>query len=614
MVGLNVVSPQKGKYSEYETKFKTIQKKMLHTEYYSSDVHFSEENLIVGFNSYKTYPKRIFENGEIFYVIEGMIYNKKDLSVDKWIQSTFLKRPKADGELFDTVSEFILNTDGEYIVLIYNKSDNRLTIFNDALGRLPLFYSLSHGILCISREVKFITYFIDSIDFDKFALMEYLLFGSPLGERSLVRGILRILPSTMIQFDCKSRNLEKTILYAINFDRVNKQFESRNIQLNKITRLFRNGLRNRVNTVKSDMNLLMAMSGGLDSRATLAGLKQLNKKPICYSRVHLHSNEIEYVKGICKEFGLKVNQLRENEGALCIEEYNRLVTLKDGLIPTSRASFLRYYNQLDERYGEKKVIFTGIYGEVLGSYNTWNNIKNEDELMKNIISFKSKYNFSITEVSKMLNVSQMRFKKHLKKYIMNYPEIEISNKYQHFKFELCHTWVDEGEDLHRLFYWCITPFFSLPLFKYSTYDIRNKDKNLLFFRDFLYTLDPRTCRVGCYNKNLDLNNIWQLISIMGETESPSKAQGRLKMEKKGNSIIKSEDEQIKALLDIKMILLNILKHSKLAKEYFREDKTLQIIKEEQDNNKNHKLLTIILYMAQIEKQKESIINYEIERI
>ena len=189
MVGVNALITSGT--SDYHEKFSDAQNTMLHYPSYRANTLFEDSCMLIGSTAYEHYPITCFEDSASFIVLEGMIYNIDDATIRKDLFA--IASEVHEGELFkETIARFLAHADGEFVVLIYNKQTRDLCVFNDALGRLPFFCYRDDEVLAFSREVKFIHPFIGQIAFNRLALMEYLLYGFALGERTLIGGVEKI--------------------------------------------------------------------------------------------------------------------------------------------------------------------------------------------------------------------------------------------------------------------------------------------------------------------------------------------------------------------------------------------------------------------------------------
>jgi asparagine synthase (glutamine-hydrolysing) len=210
-------------------------------------------------------------------VLEGMIYNIDDTAIRKDL--FVIANELHEGGLFkEAITRFLAQADGEFVVLIYDKQTKNLCVFNDALGRLPFFWYRDDEVLTFSREIKFAYPFIDQITFNKSALMEYLLYGFALGERTLIEGIKRLLPATLLVYRRSNHKLSKEQVLPLTFEPEEEDRKSPPENIEDLRRSFLDGLQNRVEKLGSK-KAIISLSGGLDSRATLAGLSACGVKP-----------------------------------------------------------------------------------------------------------------------------------------------------------------------------------------------------------------------------------------------------------------------------------------------------------------------------------------------
>jgi len=139
--------------------------------------------------------------------------------------------------------------------------------------------------------------FIGQITFHRLALMEYLLYGFALGERTLIEGVERLLPATLVMYRALDHTLSKEQVLPLTFGPEEKDRKTSQRSIEDLKRSFLEGLRNRVGKLGSKRSLI-SLSGGLDSRATLAGLTAYGVKPkgITYDTAPENAPELEYTQ------------------------------------------------------------------------------------------------------------------------------------------------------------------------------------------------------------------------------------------------------------------------------------------------------------------------------
>lgn len=309
MVGINIVlSKNNNKSILNSQKIEYVQKKMLHLKSYRSKKLFQNSKIIIGSTAYEEYPIEIVDDESSIILIEGMIYNMDDEQIKELLHEIVDSISNKEG-FEEKIRKFQFIADGEFIIVIYDKNKNGFCLFNDSLGRLPLYWYEDDNLIIISREIKFIYPYLKKIKFEKKSLVEYLLFGFVLGERTLIKRITRLMPSSFIFCNADS-SFNGRLNYPV--------FLAKHPILNKgedysanFKRYFLLGLESRVNKLRSRKQII-SLSGGLDSRGTLAGLIKFGVSPNGIANTTSKSNEIEftYSKKIAKEFGIPLNPFK----------------------------------------------------------------------------------------------------------------------------------------------------------------------------------------------------------------------------------------------------------------------------------------------------------------
>ncbi len=599
MVGVNALITSG--VSNYHEKFSDAQSTMLHYPPYRANILFEDTCVLIGSTAYEHYPITCFEDPIFFIVLEGMIYNIDDTTIRKDLFA--IANELHDRGLFkETITRFLTHADGEFVILIYNKQTRDLCVFNDALGRLPFFWYMDDEIVAFSREIKFMHSFIGQITFNRSALMEYLLYGFALGERTLIKGVERLLPATLLMYRGSNHNLSKEQVLPLTFEPEEKDRKSPRENIQDLRRSFLEGLRNRVEKLGSK-KALISLSGGLDSRATLAGLTACGVKPkgVTYDTAPENARELEYTQQIADLFGVPLTHLTPSKEP-DHEDYLRYVAMFDAAQPIGLANVVNIEEQIMLHEGSDIVYYTGLYGgELLRYLNVTSGLGSDEDLVQFLLTTPDQYRYAHEKVCAMLQISEDEIRQHLRAHIATYPEKDPYTKYIHFKFEMDYKWAGPGEDRNRLFFWTITPFYSRGFFS-TAYAIDEHKKNTLFFRNFLYSLDPRTCIVDYYNTKMPLTNPLRL-RIYGLAEKAVRnpwirwlGWQAVHFKKQFSTPKRPDSEKEK----MRTMALDLLEESVRIKEYFSIPATRDVIRAEEDRGKLQRILTLFIYIDLID--------------
>ena len=600
MVGVNVLIASEA--SNYHGKFSDSQNTMLHYPSYKANILYKDSCALVGSTAYEQYPITSFEDPTFFIVLEGMIYNIDDAAIREDLFAIANEVHKG-GSFKETITRFLAQADGEFIVLIYDKQTRDLCVFNDALGRLPFFWYKNDEVLAFSREIKFMYPFIGQITFHRLALMEYLLYGFALGERTLIEGVERLLPATLVMYRALDHTLSKEQVLPLTFEPEEKDRKTSQESIEDLKRSFLEGLRNRVGKLGSKRSLI-SLSGGLDSRATLAGLTAYGVKPkgITYDTAPENAPELEYTQKIADLFEVPLTHLTPSKEP-DYEDYLHYVTMVDAAQPIGLANVVNIEEQVMMQEGTDVVYYTGLYGgELLRYLNVTSGLGSDDDLAQFLLTTPDQYRYAHQKVCVMLQVPEDVILQHLRAHISTYPEKSPYTKYLHFKFEKDYKWAGPGEDRNRIFFWTITPFYSKDFFSMA-YKINERKKDTLFFRDFLYSLDPKTCIVDYYNTKMPLASPLRLrIYSLAENAVRHPWIRQLGWQamhiKKRFSAPQRPDAKNE---EVRNIALDLLEKSDLIQEYFSLAATRDVIRVETDQGKLQRILTLFIYMDAVDR-------------
>ena len=136
-----------------------------------------------------------------------------------------------------------------------HKYSNKIFIINDAFSRLPIYYYKSDRKLILSRELLFVSSIINKKQFDTMSIAQYLLFGYPLGKRTLLEDIFRLEPASLIKIDLDSFEIEIERVSQFNFEEKRYKGINFNEQVNNLVELFCNACINRTNS--TDKNIVL---------------------------------------------------------------------------------------------------------------------------------------------------------------------------------------------------------------------------------------------------------------------------------------------------------------------------------------------------------------------
>lgn len=497
MPGLNIVTTT-GLDVSLVKKFATIQSNMRHDDNYRAKILEKSCNVIIGYSAYDEYPIRFWEFDECFILQEGIIYNRPEKEVNSFIFDIITQNRMSSISL-DFVKDFLLKTDGEFIIIIYDKVREELILINDALGRLPIYYYNDKEHFALSREIKFVIEFIPHLNLDKLAIAEYLLFLWSLGSKTFIENVHRLEPAVLLKYNFNSIQLKIQKIIIWNFEDKLPSVKPSD-HANNLVRLFQDAIKCRVESMTEFKNLV-SLSGGLDSRAVAVALKEIDPEMAAVTYLDYErkkSEDVNVTKELVKKFNLDWTLIKLKKPRF--DDLQHLIKLKDGLNYAGMGYLLDYFVKIKRKFGSKVVYYTGDGGDkTLRSLRAPKKIKSVNELIDVIID-KNASAFEISEVTKLLNISREQIENEISNTIFEYPEKDLNQKYVHFViFERGYKWLFEGEDRNRFYFWSTSPYWSPLFFDYAMKipDIYKEHLNL--HRKFLEKLDKNCLKIKYAN-------------------------------------------------------------------------------------------------------------------
>jgi len=573
-------------------KINLIQKGMLHSKRYFVQKIIAEDSINISATVYKSYPIEIFETKKYLIVIEGYIYNKDFQNVKNSVLKIADMISTAQKHK-EKLRKFINESDGEFIIIIFDKSNNKLFVINDYLGKLPFYYYANSNNFIASREIKFITPFLNSLDFNKESFMEYLLYGFPFGKNTFIMGIYRMRPASLLSYNLNNSQFSDENNITINFDELSKKENDNSPK--ELKKIFLEVLGNRVKKLSKAKEIL-SLSGGLDSRAVLAGLNYfIQPKAMSEDR---NSGEESYAKSLADNFNIDLKLVKPDSEKF-LKNCEEIVFMKDGLLSTIQNDMLSILPKIVDIYGEKIAMYTGMFGGEIFRYQPIYSKKTK-QLLKFLLNTNEGIKYSTKKVSRILNIEKKEIYEHLRSFLRSFNEKEVENKYIHFRFEFNFRNEIEGEDKYRFFFWETSPFYSNSIFKYA-YSLDKNLKDTLFFRNFLYELNPKTCNVRDWNYKISLNNLKKISQFRFFEHSIRYPKIRyliksLVLFKSRLSNLSKRKLEINKYKFIRKMILNKLNNSKLVIPYISVNETKKIVQKESNIIALYRLLDVILYI------------------
>jgi len=504
MPGINTLITYRLRTPAEDEKIDNVAVQMRYLPSYSTNILFKNEHVLSLFSGYELYPHATMHAGDIAILIDGAIYNKSLKQLSKELSSIAPAMMKKDD--YNVLTKFILDTDGEYLIYLIDSLHSHFVAFNDSLGRMPLYFYQDLQKTILARDYKFATAILSNVEINRDALPGYFTFLAPLGMNTLLKGINRLAPASLLNIDFESGTFERQTLLEHNFD---ERHDDQNIKdyAGHLKRTFLRATATRLSYFH-DRKHLLALSGGLDSRAVLLSMLQsyANLETVTFKyRQDISNRDLPVVDRLVALYGLRHHQFELPENSITYME--RLIQMKDGLGLNLIMGFvLQSLEKILQSFGPNMVYFTGDGGGyIVGPRNAGKKITSMDEFLNQLVSGNSL--LAEGDICALLGIDKKCYRDKLAAHFSEYPEKDYVHKYDKFFFyEHLLRFSMEGEDRVRHFFWSTTPFYSN---EFTNYAFKLKNKYLAkwrIYREFLKQLDPKSIKIKYANWGLRLDS------------------------------------------------------------------------------------------------------------
>ncbi len=555
------------------------------------------------FSSYDGYPCSFFDSDSFLILIEGIIYNRTDAELKKSLGG-IAERYLAGEDYKSGIEDFVTGSDGDFVILVYFSERKEAVLFNDRWGRLPLFYAQLDGLFAVSREIKFLLHWLPQIEFDFAAMAQFLVFEYNLDDSTIFKQIHRLTSASLIKMDCSNQTAEIETIVPIDFGR--RKFDlSRSQIIERCQELFEESIKSRVQRVQQlGYEITADLSAGFDTRAVVAGLNVYGAKFDAYTDNLATGDESEVSQRVADLLGINLICLEAEHPLDDLGELSRLTYITDGLV-NCFTTLTCYYDDLER---EKNVSgrcanFMGFGGEFIrhplkpkSGYAGLFEMISDDAFS----SF-----LQIGTACSLLGLDHKEFLNILNDDLNKFPEMELPDKMKRLFFELHDKQVKSGEDRHRIFHWTVQPLWGAFLFDFEMHNIPLEIIDDDLFMEFIKRIDPRTLNIPFQNKMLSPKSAAGRFLLMTErliirTFRDNKYLYRLMAGHHRRHRIRSYPRREWDKIAQKS--LDIIEQNHFLASFFDINRITRFIKKCKDAREFYQLLTLILYLIEIEKK------------
>jgi len=240
-----------------------------------------------GFGVISIVPERLFKKIKL-KKFKDIVITYQGYILEETIDSLY-KKYKEKG------NEFVKELDGNFNIILFNKKNKVLRIFNDRSAYFGMYYSTNNN-LTFGTNIKSNLMFNKTPEINKNTIIELFHLGHFLGDNTLFRSVKHLNQGSILKY---KNNLTINQYWIPRFNPIKK---NKKWFIKEFNRLLRKAVSKRI---KEEIDAGLALSGGLDSRAVAAAIEKENLKIKAFSYGEKTTNDFRFGKSIAKKLGFE---------------------------------------------------------------------------------------------------------------------------------------------------------------------------------------------------------------------------------------------------------------------------------------------------------------------
>ncbi len=252
--------------------------------------------------------------------------------------------------------DFVSRLNGNFVGVVYDRAAGTVALFTDRLETRPLYcYRTDDGVVFSTNIQSLPLHPAVETDFDVEYLAEYFSLQRTFGVKTPIEGVEMLQPGSVMTVSLDDATMDAERYWTPSYDPVDRprKFFSR-----RLAEILRRTVAERTD---ADTTYGLLLSGGSDSRLTLAALTAANRNVRAYHLADWTNPEARIAHRVATTADVPITLLRRDRGYQA-----------RALRTTPRAgNFVGYFNQIHAAGFEETLtddveyLFTGHYGDML---------------------------------------------------------------------------------------------------------------------------------------------------------------------------------------------------------------------------------------------------------
>jgi asparagine synthase (glutamine-hydrolysing) len=462
-------------------------------DYRSEQIIEPQPGMMLAFAGPPSYPLMVERADGVACALEGAVYGRSGEPIGvqlRRLASLFARDRDAARKEAEAMAR---SADGDFVLVIADARNGHALVVNDRLGRLPLYCSSRAGAAAVAREVKFVREIVGAGDVDRIALAQLLMFSFPLGDRTMHERITRVPEASSVAIDAAG-SLELRRYYRWDFEQLasaggDGKRTADELSLAFVDRCAAQG------AWSAGRPLVVAMSGGLDSRSVGAGLSRAG---LSYECVTFESGrrgateETATAESIAKALGAPWRLY--SLAAPSWEDSGKLARRCDGTTNVGMAFMYEFFERLRADFGSNVCQVTGDGGDrALPDLTDRAPCANREAFAARLVDGAL---WPLETVARLLKLSPHAIVESIASHVAAYPESGAAWwTVRHLIADYGWGRIFSGEDRSRSFVWTMTPFYCQSFFEAAMRAPARLKRDYALYADFLRQLDSRVAEV-----------------------------------------------------------------------------------------------------------------------
>ena len=378
-----------------------------------------------------------------------------------------------------------------FFLFAVNPELHKIILANDALARLPIYYTKQKEYFLLGRDISFVKAISNQLTLDPLFLALYLSLTYVPGRGTFYREIDTLAGGTLGVYDWLNDELQISSRQELRFieplfGRSHKKWLAELVETFTAICV----------SYHTELPKVVSLSGGMDSRCVAGALQSKNIDFTAISFLDANQDAQDDVLIAVQTAELLKKTHRVLQLSPCApEHYEKLFSLKAGLNYLSVAMFLQYLEMILALYPESALFLTGDGGDKVMRYLLPDKQLTDEKQWLNYW-YNQNAVFSPKASAELFGIQQKAMEEYLLNHISTYPTKDYNYKYAFALLaERSARWAFEGEDRNRYYFRSETPFLDYQFYRLAMQIPMEQKKDNLLYYSFLSALSPALAKL-----------------------------------------------------------------------------------------------------------------------